>query len=168
MIKTSFGVFFTIALSMIMTLVLPNLFLPLRILYVVPPCIFALYIFPPRKALWTAFFLGCFLDALQFSPRFGMIGLCFLLSQILLLRIRRFFFSDLLSTLFILTFIFSSFSTLLKGVFVTLLGYTSPFTISWILSDICFMPFVDAVFAFVCFSLPLIWFHRRRTTRGDT
>ncbi len=168
MIKSVPGVLFAIAFSLFMTLIVPNVFVSLRLLFVVPPCIFALYIFSSKNALWTAFLLGCFLDAIQYTPLFGMLGLCFLLTQIFLLRLRQFFFQDLLSTLFILTFLFSSISTLLKGVFILLLGFSNPFTISWILSDVLFMPCVDAIYAFICFSMPITWLQRRRMRGGET
>jgi len=104
--------------------------------------------------LWRLFFCGLLVDLLSSSTYFGQTPLLYVAIGTFLHSQRHLFFIDKWPTLPLLTFLFTSLSTLGNALFDKMLHGSFPFTISWIGTDLFQMPLMEATFAFVFLSLP--------------
>src|SRR5262245_6915899 len=89
----------------------PILFPQLHLSYLTPYLVICFYKYSRIGVLWRAFMCGIILDALSSSSFFGFSSLNFCLVSFLLYGQTRNFFEDKLSTLPLMTFLFSFLST---------------------------------------------------------
>jgi rod shape-determining protein MreD len=155
--------FFCLAL----TFAAPSLSPSLRLFFFTPFLIIACYQLLLPSCLWLAFFCGLILDLITANAHLGIHALAFCLTLLLLYPQKRNFFSDSLSTLPIMTFLFASLASLM----VTLILYTVEMkhglSWHWALTDLILMPAADAVYAFCCFILPALLFGKPQRRGKD-
>jgi len=157
----------TFASCLLLTLIQPVWFPHLRLLFFVPFLVVAFYQKPLKTCLWLAVICGLFSDLLSAYSRLGVHSLSFCLTTFLIYSQRRNFFADNLSTLPIMTFLFSSLSTLILGIAWYSIEMQSVFSWSWAFSDLLILPAADALYAFICFILPGILFGKRQRRGKD-
>lgn len=137
----------------------PLIFLPLyipnlRLTYFAPHILLMCSSHSLMKALWQALLCGLVIDLLSSHTLFGLTALNYCLTTALLHRQTRNLFQDKFSTLPAMSFFFSMLSTGLHAFLLGFLGTGIFFTWHWVLTDLFFMPLLDAAYAFIWFSLP--------------
>ena len=126
-----------------------------------PFLVFIFYRDSLMKALAWSLAAGFVLDLFAYGLHFGFLPVAFALSTLLLYDKKRHFFYDNLSTYPIMTALFSSLSTLILALLSSI-----PLSLSWAASDLVLMPLLDALFAFILYTVPfVIWGPKRR--RGE-
>ena len=113
------------------------------------------------SALWFSLFCGVIVDLIAPPARFGIYALNFCLTTGMIYHQRRNLFADSLSTLPIMTLLFSVISTLVQVVLLYIFAEPPHITLKWIFTDLMMLPLADALFAFVWFILPDLVFGRR-------
>lgn len=147
--------FFTITL--LFSLLVPSLFPSARFLFFVPFLITTYYQKSFATCLWLSFLCGFILDILS-SSFIGLHALNYCLATGLLFSQRKHFFSDSLSTLPLMTYFFSFFSTLLEAVLVHTFDTPVSLSLHWFFTDLMIMPLLDGIYAFICFIVPFYFF----------
>ncbi|MDJ0652264.1 MAG: hypothetical protein QNJ27_04600 [Simkaniaceae bacterium] len=112
------------------------------------------------KALWVSILCGFILDLFSTSP-FGLRALQLLLVTISLYSF-RIYFVDKSSGLASYTALISLGSTLISRLLLTLYDPGLPFTFKGLITDFLLMPLADALYAFLFFSCPLIFYRLLR------
>lgn len=138
--------------------------LKIHLWFIVPLLIFVIYQKPLPFALWSSAFAGMFIDLQGEDSWIGITSIAFCLTILITRKLRRYFFSDRIETLSIMTFIFSSLATAIRLMSVTLLHrkFPSPLTKELIFEDLLLVPALDAGLSFIVFVLPLIILEKRR------
>ena len=80
---------------------------------------------------------------------------------------KRHFFADSLSTLPVMTFLFSSLSSFFLGILLYNIELINIFSWRWIATDLLLMPLVDAAYAFCLFILPPLLIGKPRRKGKD-
>ena len=154
-INTHFPFFF---ITFSLTVFAPIIFPGLHLLYFAPFICSVYYSKSYSSALWVSLFCGLVLDLLSAPLRFGLHALNFTLTSAFLYSWKQHFFEDQPTTLPILTFLFSVVSTLIQIVLLYTFESRVALSLQWVITDLVAMPGTDALYAFICFSLPkLIW-----------
>lgn len=153
------------ALTKFFTAFLPFLLIPLyfpslKLQFFAPFLITILYKKPFFNALWWAFFTGLLQDLLSATHHLGLFGLGSCLTLTALRPLKKHFFEDSLSTIPLMTLFFSIFFTLLQVVLFSLFESSPPLSLKWIATDLFFFPLLDALYAFLLFTLPQLFFPR--------
>jgi len=132
-----------------------------HVTYAAAPIIMLFYTGSERAVLWTALLAGLFMDAIELTPRFGLLGVTYLVTAGLLYPARRYFFKDSLITLPAMSLFFSVISQILGLLLALIFDIPIPqFSLEG--------PFIDLFFAIAVFMLPTIIWHQyavRRTKR---
>ena len=133
-----------------------TLYTPYKLLFFAPYLVTLFYQRPQNSCLLSALLLGLLIDLLSSYSRFGITALNYFLCTLPLYPAKRHFFSDKLSTLPLMTFLFSLLSLLIHFI-------THPFmpTLSWIASDLFIMPLFDALAAFLLYIAPPLLIGKR-------
>lgn len=147
------NIFWALASGVLLTIFVPLMFPSLRLLFFVPFLIILFYQKSLPYCLWAAFFCGLFIDLLSNQSPFGFYAFIYTLTAALIYRQKRNFFSDHLSTLPLMTFLFSFTATALGLFFLYIFGSSIHIGIQWIFTDLVFMPLFDGLYAFVWFIL---------------
>ena len=148
--------YFVSALSF--TLLSPVILPWMRLAYFVPFIILLFYKKPFAAVLWISLGCGLILDILSSHVRFGLYAVAFTLTTAILYRQKRHFFADSISTLPLMTFLFSLISTLIHVILIHLFENSLPFSTIWLIKDVIIMPILDGIFAFSLYVLPFILF----------
>lgn len=130
----------------------------LIILYYQKSCIYC---------LWASFGAGLLLDLFSAPMRLSLYAICYCLTTGLLYNQKRHFFADSLSTLPLMTFFFSIIVTFLEFCWVFAFEMPIKFSWKWVLTDLVYLPAVDATYAFVLFVLPSLLFGKPRRMGKD-
>lgn len=154
-------------ITVLLTLLTPILVPAARLDFFAPYLIIVFYKCPRIKALWIAAGCGLFLDLLSTQSRLGIHALSFVLATAMLYPQRRHFFADSMSTLPIMTFLFSILSTISTVSLSLVLERDLLLTKGWVVTDLLIMPFFDAAYAFFAFILPLRLFGKRPRRAQD-
>lgn len=144
-----------------LTLSIPTLFPHMRLLFFAPFLIIVYYKKSFLASLWTSLFCGLFLDLLSSHTHLGFHATSYCLSTALLYSQRRNFFADSLSTLPLMTYFFSSIATLFQMGLMHFFEQRIQFSWEWVMTDLVYMPGLDALYAFACFILPARCFGKR-------
>ena len=99
------------------------------------------------------FSAGFIIDLLSVQPPFGFYACNYTLATAIIYHQKRNFFADHLSTLPIMTFLFSCTATLLEVIFLYIFGMKISLGLQWLFSDLFIMPVSDALYAFLGFIL---------------
>ncbi|NGX42988.1 MAG: hypothetical protein K940chlam7_01278 [Chlamydiae bacterium] len=144
--------------TLLATLFSPIIFPSYKLLFFGAFLVILYYRKPFVTCLWGSLLCGLLFDLLSSHPRLGIYAINFTATTWVLYPQRRNFFADSLSTLPVMTFLFSVISTVFQG--FLLYAFEGQICISknWFLSDLFLMPLFDAVFAFCYFILPFVFF----------
>lgn len=115
--------------------------------------------------LWWSILCGAFLDLLSTNNQFGIYAVAYGLTTLLLYSQRGNFFADSITTLPLMTFFYSALSTLLQCLLMYIFERNNVFSWDWALTDLLYMPALDAVYGFTCFIVPALFF-KKRARRG--
>jgi len=134
-------------ISLASTLFFP-LFLPyVHLFYFVPYLVLSFYRYTRLAVIWRALGCGLLLDLLSSGSFFGITSLNYCLVCMFLYGQKRNFFEDKLSTLPLMTFLFSLLSTLFALVLSFFCGISYSLTLNWVATDLIGMSFVDSLYA---------------------
>lgn len=137
----------------LLTLLMPVLAPKIRLMYFVPFMIILFYQKNFAYCLWCAFFCGLFIDLLSIQPPFGFYACNYTLATAIIYPQKRNFFADHLSTLPIMSFLYSCTATGLEVIFLYIFGARMYLSLQWIGVDFILMPACDALFGFLLFIL---------------
>lgn len=139
------------------TLLSPIFFPFLKLNYFVPYLIVTIQRKSRLEALWQAFLCGFTLDLLAANTPFGFWVLNYVVTLLLLFKIKQLFFQDKFLTLPLLTCFFSIISTLLFMTLTHLFYSKVQLRFQWILSDLICYPLFDGIYALLIYNLPLFY-----------
>lgn len=135
----------------------PIFFPFLKLNYFVPYLIVVLQRKSRENALWQAFLCGLILDLLAANTPFGFWVLNYIVTLLILSKIKQLFFQDKFLTLPLLTCFFSMISTLLFIGVTHLFYHKIELHFQWILSDMICYPLFDGIYALLIYNLPLFY-----------
>jgi hypothetical protein len=127
--------------------------------FVAAPIIMLFYNGSLSLALWLALIGGLYTDAIELSPRFGLLGLSYLFTARLLYPARLYFFKDSIATLPAMTALFSLLSLCIEPVIALLFDISRP---GMHPLDLLLQPVLDSFFAICIFMLPTFLWHQYR------
>lgn len=157
----------TFFISLIFFLILPFYYPALRLFNFVPFLIIMIYQKPLIICLWGALSCGLFVDLFASEPYFAMHGLNYAIMVALFYQLKTYFFADSLSTLPLMTFLFSAFSTLLHLTLYYAFGISFSLSWEWVQTDLLLMPFLDSIYAFTVFIMPFFLFGKKQRKAKD-
>ena len=126
-----------------------------------PFLVFIFYRSSKMEALWWSVACGLVLDLLSPHTTLGLFAFTYAVTTALLYDRKQHFFIDNLSTLPLMTFMFSVLSTLILALLVQI-----PISLPWIATDLLLMPLGDAFIAFFCYTVPY-WQLAPKRRRGE-
>lgn len=141
-------------ISLLAILFFPLLLPKLHLFYFAPFIILSFYQLSRIALLWRALLCGVIVDLLSSGSLFGMSSLNYCIVSSLLYGQKRNFFEDKLSTLPLMTFLFSLFSSLVELVSGFFSNHHYPLSPSWMMTDLLGMAGADALYALLFFSIP--------------
>lgn len=148
--KNPFIAFFC---CLFLTILTPVIVPQARLMFFVPFLIILFYQKSLPVSLWLSFLCGLIIDLLSAQSPFGFNACSYTLTTATIYRQKRNFFSDHLSTLPIMTFLFSFLTTIFEIIILSIFGFHASIGFQWIISDLLLMPCFDALFAFLGFIL---------------
>ncbi len=137
-----------------LTLSMPILWPSLRLFYYAPVLVIAAYSRSLKTAVWCAFLAGFIIDLFNPALSFGIHSLTFCTAIFVLNYLKKHFFADSLSTLFLMTFFASALSTIISLFLFQFFLNIHLFSWFWIWTDVIVMSLLDGVYAFTLFQLP--------------
>jgi rod shape-determining protein MreD len=150
------------AVTLFSVLCLPALFPSWRLIFFAPFLVILYYQKSYLSCLWISLSCGLLLDLLSAHERIGLHAVDYCLTTFILYKQRRHFFADSLTTLPIMTYLFSAISTLLQLGLIYIFQYKVQLSWEWVFTDLIYMPAMDALYAFVCFIFPAAIFGKRQ------
>ncbi|MBS0604083.1 MAG: mreD [Verrucomicrobia bacterium] len=111
-----------------------------------------------QTSLWIGSLCGLGLDLLSSEFRLGLHALNYCLTTLLLYKQKRHFFEDKPLALSLFTLLISVVSTVLQLVLISVFDRTLPLSGKLLITDLAIMPVVDALYAFLWFSCPIMFF----------
>jgi hypothetical protein len=151
------------ALALLPAFFIRAIFPSLNLAFLVPLIVFCYYRTSFARSLWIALACGLLIDLLSSDGRMGLFALNYSLTTACLYHRQKHFFEESISTLPLMTIFFSLLSALIHLPLLFGLESGVPFSFPWIITDILLMPFVDGIYAFFWFSLPLLILNRKPT-----
>lgn len=149
------GLVISFLFSLLLSLIVPSFFSKVEVSFLIPALVMSFYFVSLKSVAWIALGSGLFLDILNLLPRLGFLGSSYLATALLLYGWRLYFFKDAFSTLPIMTYLFSMFSSILQALIALLFDLPSfSLSVSWLVFDCFIMPLLDAGYALLFFSLP--------------
>lgn len=145
-------------LSLFFTFYLTALFPKYILLPFSPFLITASHYCSLAKSLWLATVCGLIMDLVSSLTPFGFHALTYVIVTFFLYRFRLFFVEKALGIISF-TALFSFLSTFLGRVFLSFFGIPLPFIWPHVITDFLLMPILDGLYAFLCFSCPLMFYH---------
>lgn len=151
--------FIYFSIGLLCTIVMPSLFPSIKLYYFIPFLIRCFYLKPLNSSLKFALCIGLIVDIFSAHSRFGLYSTNYVITTYFLYGLKRNFFEDNFTTLPVMTFFFSLFSTILQYFMLVLLDTHAPsLSLSFILIDFILMPISDSLFALFVFTLPTFLF----------
>lgn len=138
----------------LLTIVIPPLFPSLHLLFLAPFLIWTFYRQSKVGALWFAVACGIFIDLLSSHTRMGFHAFSYCLTVWILYGQKQNFFVDHLSTLPIMTFLFSFINTVIQVTLLFSFGQGFSISLDWLIKDLILLPALDALYAGVAFTFP--------------
>ena len=137
-------------------LICNDIFFPQIHLFVFAPFLALLII---RKnllsALWIASLAGLTLDLLSSNIRFGLYATSFLITILILFKLRNLFFEEKALALALFSTLVAFVFTLIESSLLSFFGHPPPFTLKTLSSDLFLLPLLDGAFSFFWFSFPI-------------
>lgn len=116
-----------------------------------------------QTSLWTATLCGLIMDLSSSGIHFGLYALTYLITTLLLYRVRRRFYEESFFSLPLYTFILSMTWSLIS--FLLFFGYYPPDP-PVLFSNFILMPFLDCLYAFFWFSCLLLIYTQQKSKRS--
>lgn len=139
----------------------PLFFPELKLFYFVPFLIILTYQKSLIHCLWGALGCGMIIDLFSAEPFFALHALNYSFIIFVIHQLRFYFFADSLTTLPLLTFLFSILSTVLHLLLYYIFGIPFSLNLAWLKTDLVYMPLLDALYGFAFFILPSFIFGKR-------
>lgn len=156
--KTLFFFFYTLTLALALPVFLPQF----HLMYFAPFLVASFYRNSKIQSLWLAVFCGFMIDLFSAQTRLGFYALTYFFTVELLYAQQRHFFEDRLSTLPIMTFLFTLLSTLIQVSLLYVFDTGIILSGEWMRNDLILNPLYDAIYAVLAFTLPTSLFFRRK------
>lgn len=153
--RSLFPLFFLF--SILLTLFTPFMTTSIPLTFFAPYLILVLYKKRKSQALTQAFLCGSILDLLSASTTIGFWTLNYIVTLLLLGKIKHLFFTEKMSTLPLLSFFFSEISTAFHFTFTHIFCTKSHLSLHWIATDLVLLPLFDGLYGFVLFSIPIFF-----------
>ncbi len=144
--------------ALLLTLFSPIFFSSYKVFYFIPFLIRTFYLKSFEESLWISCLCGILLDLLSSNVRFGLHALSYTVTSALLYSQKRNFFEDNLSTLPVLTYLYSFSTTIFQIVLLMILQKGVALSWEFVKIDLGFLPFQDALYSFICFGIPKLIF----------
>lgn len=141
-----------------MTFFFPTLFFPLKLNFFAPFLIRVLYLRPLISSLWVAIWIGLLLDLFSSSARFGINAFAGFFTVFILYQFKKHFFEDSYSTLPFMCYFYGFFNTVILIPLMDFFDRHLTLSLPFLLSDLLFFPFLDALYALFVFTLPRLFF----------
>lgn len=158
---------FALIITLAFVLMAPVLLPQWRLMFFSPFLVILFYQKDTLTSLWAALCCGFFIDLLSADARFGLHAVSYCLAATLLHGQRKHFFADSLSTLPIMTFAFSVTATGVQLILIYLFEREALISWQWVVTDLLYMPALDALYAFTGFILPAVCFGKRTRRGGE-
>lgn len=110
------------------------------------------------SSIWIGSLCGLFFDLFSSEIKFGIYALSFGATSYILYPQKKRFYSDKPLALCLFSFLISVSITLFLFVFSRSSTFSFMYSIKWFVSDFVMMPFFDALYAFLWFSLPIYFY----------
>ena len=140
--------------ALLLTFFSPVYFPQVKLLWFAPFLITLYYQKPIAACMWASLGCGVILDLTTSTDHFGLHAFNYVIVSAILYSQKRHFFGDSLSTLPIMTYLFSVISTIVHFVLLNLFEDRNIFSAGWLMRDLVVMPLVDALYAFLLFVIP--------------
>lgn len=153
-----FGLFlYTSALTFVLPALLPSL----KLAYYAPFLIFACYRYSKTTCLWLALLCGLIFDLFSAQMRFGIYAMNYTLTVYVLYGFKNYFFEDSLTTLPIMTILFTYLSAVMQLFLLYALNSENIGSWDWLKVELIEMPLKNALYAALAFTLFALFFPRR-------
>jgi cell shape-determining protein MreD len=156
-----FRIYLVAALALLPTLFIRAIFPSLNLAFLVPFIVYCYYRTSFASSLWVALGCGLLIDLLSSDGRLGLFALNYTLTTACLYHRQKHFFEESISTLPLMTILFSLLSALIQLPLLFGLESGAPFSFFWVITDLLLMPFADGIYAFFWFSLPILLLNRK-------
>jgi rod shape-determining protein MreD len=143
-------------MALIPALLAPAIFPSLKLTFFAPFLVLVYYKKSYLSSMWIALFCGLIMDIFSSQARFGLYAVNYCVTTWFLFRQKRHFFEDSVSTLPIMTYFFAVISSLVQVLLLSIFVKSMHLTLVWVGTDLIMMPILDAIYAFVWFTLPRI------------
>jgi rod shape-determining protein MreD len=107
------------------------------------------------KSLWLSTFCGIIMDIFSSQQRFGVYGICYALCCIVCYHQKRHFFEEKSIAISFFSALISSIGSLIFLIFTYLFDKQFSITLDLLISETLFTPVLDALYAFIWFTLPI-------------
>lgn len=107
------------------------------------------------STLWIAAWAGLTLDLLSSNIRFGLYAVSFLVTGLIIFKLKNLFFDEKPLALAVFSSIVAFIFTLIELSLISSFGRPPPFTLKGLSFDLLILPLLDGIFSFFWFSLPL-------------
>lgn len=108
------------------------------------------------SSLWIGFLCGLIMDMLASETSFGLYSLNYCITMLLLYPQKKNFFEDKPLSFSLFTYLFSFVSTLFSILCIKFSNSHLAFSLSALLKELFVMPLLDAFYAFIWFTSPLM------------
>ena len=144
-------------LAFVATLAQSALFPSLNFMTFAPFLVLSIVYLNFPKSLWLAFLAGIIIDLFS-SGHMGLYALCYCLTTALLYRQKRNFIDEKPLNLALFTALISFVSTIVLILLLFIFDRRAAFSGQWAFIDLWTMPLLDALYAFVWFYCPFIFY----------
>lgn len=144
-----------------LTMILPVLIPTLHLTFFAPFLIFAFYRHSQATCLWLALMCGLIIDLFCAQTRFGIYALNYTLTSYLLYHLKNYFFEDSLTTIPIMTILFTYLSSLLQLSLLYLMNSEAVWSWEWVKVEWIEMPINNALYAIIFFAIISLLFPKR-------
>lgn len=141
--------------ALLASLLIPPVWPSAKIYFFVPFLIITFYQLTFVNCLWVSIACGTIVDSLSVHSFFGLNAFIYCLTTFVLHSQRTHFFADRVSTLPLMTTLFSITATLLFMLSAIILEGKQLLSWHLIYSDLILMPGCDALYGWICFVVPL-------------
>ncbi len=116
-----------------------------------------------QRSLWIASLCGLMIDLLSSEFALGLYALNYCLTTLLLFNQKKHFFDDKPLALSLFTMLISIVSTVVQWVLICIFERGLPLSGKLLLTDLVAMPLIDAAYAYVWFSCPMmLYLHSKK------
>lgn len=154
-------------LGLLLTLFMPTLAPQWHLTYFAPCLMISLYQKSLAKCVLLAIVCGTIVDLLSAYSAFGLHAASYSLGLVAIYPQRRNVFADSLSTLPLMSMVFSSLSCAILALLLDVLDISNVFSWPWIATDLIFLPMADGIYSFVIYILPALVFGKQRRTGNE-